>query len=188
MEPSYYETFLGGSSFNAIHSLSSMNQSFRLGYVGVSGFSGIPGMDFHKQFKQFHIDSQFVSRASKLRAGVCISYIDEDERSLLTFPGANTQMADFLSENYKEILDYITQSKIIHLTSFFDNRTPIVLSKLLKDAKNKNPWLKLSFDPGHHWTKSPSSKIKKILKYTDILFLNNLNSLDFPPTRENQLR
>jgi sugar/nucleoside kinase (ribokinase family) len=167
-----FSKFLGGSSFNVIRSLSSLSADFKLGYIGVAGETYTIELNWLDAMRHANIDYQFVKNDKDHKTGICISYISEGERSLLTNPGVNTFMADFIFENFNEILNYISMAKIIHVTSFFDDRTPSVLLSLLKEAKKKNPWLKISFDPGHHWAANLTDDIKGILSISDYLFLN----------------
>lgn len=167
-----FSKYLGGSAFNVIRSLASLNADFKLGYVGVAGETYSPELNWSESMKHSNIDSSYVKYDRENRTGVCISYISEGERSLLTNPGANSQMAGFLRQNFETILEYVTQAKIVHVTSFFDEETPTVLLRLLIEAKKINPWLKISFDPGHHWVAHLTEDIKGILSISDFLFLN----------------
>lgn len=169
---SIFEKYLGGSAFNVIHTIAWVNPHFRLGYVGVAGQTNIPDLDFVSALKRLRVDTQFLKIDSEAISGICISYMNEGERSLLTCPGANNHTAAYLSEHYDSVLDYLSQTKLIHLTSFFDSATPQVLLQLLEAAKRKNPWLELSFDPGHQWLLRPTSEVLRLLRLSDYLFLN----------------
>lgn len=168
-----FETFLGGSAFNTIQTIASVNPGLKLGYVAVAGNTGVSGLDFISVMEQFRIDTSFVKRMPEERSGICISYMSADERSLLTFPGVNTQMSKHLKDNYDGLVSYLSRAKIIHVTSLFDNETPDTLLHLLQEVKQINPWLKLSFDPGFHWVNLLTPAVRGILKIADYLFLNN---------------
>jgi sugar/nucleoside kinase (ribokinase family) len=168
-----FDAFLGGSSFNVVHTMASTNPGFRLGYIGVAGRTEILDLDFCDALEELGIDTRFILKKEEFRSGVCISYIHEGERSLLTHSGANVAMADHLSSQYSEIIAYLSQAKSIHISSFFDERTPGVLLSLLTETKRRNPWLKISFDPGHHWMKFLTGDILGLLRLTDLLFLND---------------
>src|SRR5215831_4158665 len=170
---STFETFLGGSAFNTIHTIASVNPGLRLGYVAVSGDTGVNGLDFVEAMKHFGVDTSYVRRVSDQKSGVCISYMSADGRSLLTYPGVNKKMSEHLKENYESILTYLSQAKIVHVTSLFDDESPNPLFQILRDAKGRNPWIKISFDPGYHWVKYITPAVREILKSADFLFLNN---------------
>lgn len=174
-QPSF-KTCLGGSAFNVIQALVSMRLGFKLGYVGVAGTTDEQAPDFIRWFEHSKVDSRYVLK-DEGRSGVCISFIRDRERSLSTFPGANTKMADFLRDNSDQIIDYLTQARIIHVTSFYDDATPDVLSWILRTAKENDRHLLISFDPGPYWVASGDNKLKEkfrqILAVTDFLFLNN---------------
>jgi sugar/nucleoside kinase (ribokinase family) len=170
---STFETFLGGSAFNTIHTIASVNRGIGLGYIAVAGNTGIGGLDFVAAMNQLGVDTTYVKSVAGHRSGICLSYMADDERSLLTFPGVNTQMSEYLKENYDNILKYLSQAKIVHVTSLFDDESPKTLSDLLRDVKRLSPWVKLSFDPGYHWIKYLTPAVKRILKTSDFLFLNN---------------
>lgn len=170
---STFETFLGGSAFNTIHTIAAVNPGLRLGYVGVAGNTGVSGLDFVDAMKHFGIDTKYVKTVPGQKSGVCISYMAADERSLLTYPGVNKEMSEHLKENHENIITYLSQAKIIHVTSLFDDKSPDLLLQLLRDVKRLNPWVKISFDPGYHWIKYITPAISGVLKSADFLFLNN---------------
>lgn len=167
-----FETFLGGSAINTIHSIAHTSRTANLGYIGIAGDAYPHDHGFIEEMELLGVDTQFVSR-SDTSAGRCVSYISNGERTLLTTPGSNIEMASFLESNFEQIINYIATAKMLHLTSFFDNDTPRVLAKILLEAKNRNPWLKISFDPGCEWAKNLTEPIKAIFKLSDFVILNN---------------
>ncbi len=168
-----FETHLGGSSFNTIHALASLQLPLKIGFVGVAGGAVGPSPNFLDWFASHKVDDRYVRGRPKAQAGVCISYIHDGERSMLTYPGVNVEMATHLKESIAELKSYLGRCKMLHVTSFFDDETPAVLSELLQAAKEQNPWLRISFDPGHHWVRDKAQEINPILRCTDFLFLND---------------
>ncbi len=167
-----FDTFLGGSSFNTINAMSHTTRDLRLGYVGCEGISSPHDIGFSAFLRQLGVDTSFVHQSTNY-GGRCISYIVDGERTLITAPGANTEFADYLRDNFQKILDYLTLSKMVHVTSFFDDETPDLLLKVLSEAKKRNPWLRISFDPGYEWTENLTLVVEDILKISDFVFLNN---------------
>jgi sugar/nucleoside kinase (ribokinase family) len=152
--------------------LAALDTDFSLGFVGVAGKTGDDRLDFLRWFASHNVDFTFGRRDDESLSGTCISFIQDGERSLLTCPGANFEMAQHLSSNYDAILGYLSRAKVLHVTSFFDSKTPSVLSTILRDAKRQNPLLKLSFDPGYEWLDELSLPVRDILAISDVVFLN----------------
>jgi sugar/nucleoside kinase (ribokinase family) len=163
---------LGGSAWLTIYALAEMRVGLRLGYVGVAGQIGVPGLSFIKQMEELGIDHRWVDRQPSQPCGVCLSYIEEANRVMLTNPGANLEMYEYIRENFNSLAAYLASARYVHLTSFLDPRTPAVVLRLLRKAKEINPELQLSFDPGPNWTAHRTKVIDDILALTDLLFVN----------------
>lgn len=167
---------LGGSSFNTIHALARSLPELTLGFVGVAGTSRAP-IGFRPLLESLNVDCQLIKN-SGAESGVCVSYISRGERSLLTWPGANTEIASYLRDQREEIISALGRARLVHVTSLFDHDSPPVLAGILREAKNQNPWLQISFDPGHDWVRRVKSgdqggPIKEILDLSTYLFLNS---------------
>lgn len=172
-----YDSFravLGGSAFNTIHAIAALNSGLKTGYVGVAGPAGRGGLNFTGLMQELAVDNRYVAVCSDQGSGLCICINYEGARSLLHHPGCNTRMADHLEQNYQDILLYLTEARILHITSFIDDRTPIILARIIREAKEKNPAIKISFDPGYFWLKELSPAVINILKIADFLFLNRI--------------
>jgi sugar/nucleoside kinase (ribokinase family) len=167
----YFDYHLGGSAFNAIQALAALSPELRLGYVGVAGETGVDGYDFCRWLDDNNVDRRFVE-SSPSRSGLCVSYIADGERSLITFGGANTEFPKMVERREKELVEYLSRAKLVHITSLFDNESPELVAGLLAAAKQLNPCLEISFDPGHHWSQVPSKGIESLLSLTSVLFLN----------------
>ena len=168
---------LGGSSFNSINAIANAVKGLRLAYVGVAGKTEAE-LSFVNMMEKLGIDSSLVRESDQL-SGTCVSYITHSERSMLTSPGVNTKMYDHLVENRNEIIDMLGRARIVHVTSLFDEKSPEVLADILQEAKIQNPWLQVSFDPGHDWarrvkTGDKSGPIEQLLNLTTYLFVNNV--------------
>jgi sugar/nucleoside kinase (ribokinase family) len=163
---------LGGSAWLTIYALAEMRVGLRLGYVGVAGQIGVAGLSFIRQMEELGIDHRYVDRQASLPCGVCLSYIEETDRVMLTNPGANLEMYEYIRENFNSLAAYLATAQYVHLTSFLDPRTPAAVLRLLRKAKEINPELRLSFDPGPDWTLHRTEVIDGILALTDLLFVN----------------
>lgn len=168
-----FDICLGGSAFNTVQAIASLDPGLNLGFVGVAGNTRQGGPKFDEWFRHNRVDNRFVLNDPSAQAGTCISFINDGERSLLTWPGANVKMADHLQRNFDEIVNFLSEFKIIHISSFFDQQTPGVLLRVVEAVKNLNPAIKVSYDPGHHWVETMTPEIRGLLVHTDYLFLND---------------
>ena len=170
-------TSLGGSSFNTIHALARALPDRRLAYVGVAGNTDAE-TGFIDLLRSLNVDASCTGYSDS-NSGICVSYISRGERSLLTWPGANTEMAAFLMERKDDIIELLGRARLVHITSLFDRDSPAILAHILREAKDKNPWLQLSFDPGHDWIRRIKSgekadPIQEIMSLASYLFLNQV--------------
>jgi sugar/nucleoside kinase (ribokinase family) len=163
---------LGGSAWLSIFSLAQMQIGVRLGYIGVLGRIETPGLSFIDQMDELGIAHDWVGRIPEQLCGLCLSYIDDTDRVMLTHPGANYEMHGYIKENFDELAAYVASARYVHVTSFLDENTPKQVVRLLSQAKQINPNLRISFDPGFDWAEHPSEEVEGILALTDLLFLN----------------
>ena len=163
---------LGGSAWLTIFALAQMRVGLRLGYVGIVGRVEVPGLSFISQMDDLGIDHRWVRRHSEEPCGLCLSYIEDTDRVMLTYPGANREMYKHIRENFDGLATYLASARYVHVTSFFDQTTPAEMRRLLKKAKELNPGLQISFDPGSDWAEHRTADIDGILGLTDLLFVN----------------
>lgn len=165
-------TSLGGSAWITLFTLAQMRTGLRLGYIGVVGRMVKPGLSFTGQMDQLEIDHRWVAQIPERSCGLCLSYIDDTERVMLTYPGANFEVGSYLRENTTEIAQYLASARYVHVTSFLDDETPAEVLRVLQKAKAINPHLRISFDPGYDWCVHPSADISGILRIADLVFMN----------------
>lgn len=163
---------LGGSAWLSIFTLAQMRVGVRLAYIGVLGRIETPGLSFIDQMDELGIAHDWVGRVPDQLCGLCLSYIDDTDRVMLTHPGANYEMHQYIKENFDDLATYIASAHYVHVTSFLDASTPGQVLRLLDRAKLVNPGLRISFDPGFDWAEHPSEDVEGILALTDLLFLN----------------
>lgn len=174
---SILQVSLGGSSFNTIHALARAVPELRLGYIGVAGRTDAkPG--FLDTLKALDVDTSCVG-TTESDSGICVSYITRGERSMLTSPGVNTEMASHLRNNKARIVAALGRARLVHVTSLFDPESPALVASIIREAKQQNPWLQVSFDPGHDWVRriksgDNSDPIKEIMSLSSYLFLNRV--------------
>ncbi|MEV7847626.1 PfkB family carbohydrate kinase [Streptomyces cyaneofuscatus] len=164
---------LGGSAWITIFALAQMRVDIRLGYVGVAGRIETPGLSFIRQMDLLGIDRRWVARRSDRLSGMCLSFLDNVERVMLTHPGANFAMAEHLRDNGEAIAAYLARAQVVHVTSFLDKVTPPLMLEVLTAARRLNPLLRISFDPGYDWAEHRTDSIDGILALSDLLFVNH---------------
>ncbi|MGW5686305.1 PfkB family carbohydrate kinase [Nonomuraea sp. NPDC003754] len=165
-------TVLGGSAFNAIQAIAHTKVGLRLGYVGVAGQVPVLGMSVGRQLDNLGVDRRFVLDIEDQLCGICFSYAEDGERTLLTHAGANTCMAEYLDVRFDAIVDYLASARVVHVTSFLDNETAGRLVAVLSAVKEKSPATRISFDPGHIWSAARTPEIDRIISLSDYLLLN----------------
>jgi sugar/nucleoside kinase (ribokinase family) len=164
---------LGGSAFNAIFALTQMQLGLRLGYVGVAGRVPIPGLSSVAQFDRLGVDHTHVRYDDVRACGICFSLADHGDRTLLTYPGANAEMADHIEAQFDALVGYLAAARVVHLTSLLDARSPERLLDLMLAAKKISPGTLLSFDPGHGWSAAPTPAVAGLIQLSDFLLLNH---------------
>lgn len=167
------DTMLGGSAFNAIHAIAKTKAGLRLGYVGVAGRVPVIGLSAVQQFESLGVDCKFIRKDADNLCGICFSYSEHGDRTLLTNAGANDRMADYIEQEFDAIFTYLAGSRIIHVTSFLDDRTPGALLRLLRTVKRAGRGNLISFDPGHIWTSHLTPEVEGIIELSDYLLVNN---------------
>ncbi|MFF1477303.1 PfkB family carbohydrate kinase [Streptomyces sp. NPDC058301] len=172
-EAASVQTALGGSAFNAINTLAQLQLDLRLGYVGVAGRVPGPGLSALAQMHALGIDHQMVFVDDTHLCGVCFSFTEDGERTLLTHAGANAAMADYLERSFDDLVGYLASARVVHVTSFLDEHTPGVLLALLRAVKETSPSTRISFDPGHVWSLAPTPEVQGIVALADYLLLNH---------------
>ena len=173
----------GGSAANTIYGLAKLGMK--------TGFSGVIGDDddgkiLLRDFKQAGVDTSQIRVKSKAKTGSVLCLSDKlGRRSLYVLPGANNLLTiDNLD------LSYINQTKILHLSSFADEKQFLVILKLVDKLVSS---VKLSFAPGALYTTKGLKTLAPILKRTHLLFLNQgeirqLTGEDIPSGAKSCLR
>ncbi|MGW4893336.1 PfkB family carbohydrate kinase [Kitasatospora sp. NPDC004240] len=167
------QTSLGGSAYNAVNVLAQLQLGLRLGYVGVAGRVPGPGLSAVQQLRALGVDHPFVFRDDDHLCGICFSLTEDGDRTLLTHAGANAAMADHLAGSFDEVVAYLSGARVVHVTSFLDERTPSVLLAVLRAVKAVSPATLISFDPGHVWSTHPSRDIFDMCALSTYLLLNH---------------
>jgi sugar/nucleoside kinase (ribokinase family) len=150
-----------------------MQLDLRVGYLGVAGRVPVLGLGSRQVFRELGVDDSVVYYDETRLSGMCLSVVDGDERTLFTHGGANLTMADYIRRNIEGLAGYLSSARIVHLTSFLDPETPAELVRLLTRARELNPDLVITFDPGHVWAADGSPAVAKLIAMSNHLLLNN---------------
>ncbi|HEY8546932.1 MAG TPA: PfkB family carbohydrate kinase [Acidimicrobiales bacterium] len=164
--------FLGGSAWNAIYSLAKMGVGLTLGYIGVAGRTEVPGLSFVREMERIGVDTTFVLHRPEERSGVCLSYIEDDERVLLTNAGANEEIANHIERNFDRLVNHLARTRAVHVTSFLDDPSSARVAQLVCEVKAARSEVLVSVDPGHVWASRRSSPVDELLGVADYVFCN----------------
>jgi ribokinase len=156
------ESFPGGSAANTIYGLAKLGIS--------AGFCGVVGDDddgriLLQDFQAVRVDISQIRVKPGVKTGSVLCLSDRrGRRSLYVLPGANNLLTmDDLD------LSYINQAKMLHLSSFADDRQFKVLLELIDKLDSS---VKLSFTPGALYAVKGLQALAPILGRTYLLFIN----------------
>lgn len=167
------DTMLGGSAFNAVYAIAKTKADLRLGYIGVAGHVPVIGLSAVQQLDSLGIDTRYVRQDAADLCGICFSYSENGDRTLLTHAGANERMASYIDQEFDDLVAYLTSTRLIHVTSFLDDRSAGALLRLLSAVKQAGRGNLISFDPGHVWSSNLTPEVKGLVALSDYLLLNN---------------
>jgi len=152
----------GGSSANTIYGLA------RLGVK--TGFTGVVGDDAEGKillhdFQKVGVDISQIRVKPGAKTGSVLCLSDRlGRRSLYVIPGANNLLT---IEDLE--LDYMNQARMLHLSSFADDRQFKVSLEVIDGVDSS---VKVSFAPGALYTAKGLEALAPMLRRTYVLFIN----------------
>jgi ribokinase len=151
----------GGSAANTIVGLARLG--LKTGYIGKVA-NDREGESLLEAFRREGVNTEGVVIANQGRSGVAHGYVDaKGERALYIDPGANDTLT------IEEVsLDYASQTRFLHLTSFIGEKPFNAQKTLVKRLPN----LKVSFDPGEIYARKGLTTLKPLVKRSHVVFLN----------------
>lgn len=194
---SMYENFniksrqLGGSAYLALKAFKTVDRSLKSAYVGVCGnltkrdlergsvidnqdFSMIDNKDW---FFDFHNDY------SEDETGVVgRSYVLLDEnatrKGIMIDPGINDKLLSLIEQKNKiekDFAEFLSRTRWIHITSLSAIDDFLEIIRYIKEAKMKNPFLKVSADLGDEYTSEKRLRLinERVFEAFDFIFLSN---------------
>ncbi|WP_250038231.1 carbohydrate kinase family protein [Paractinoplanes maris] len=181
LDPAASRIALGGSAFTTISAMARAGHGLRLGFVGVAG--RVPGdrLSALRELDSSGIDRRFVLRDDERLCGICVSVMRGGDRTLVTHAGANEGFPDYLDRESEQVAAYLSRARLIHVTSFLDDRSAGRLLAVLTAAKRLNPRTRISFDPGHVWCANRSAQVDGILALSDYLIVNRRELRELAP-------
>lgn len=173
----YCAPYFGGSAFNALQALVAMGADFRLGFVGVRSLREDPLTEGWSSrltdwFKQNRVDDKFIHPCAEAPQGLCLSWMDGGERDLLIDGGVALYFHELVDQRSDQLIPYLCRAKFIHVSSLFDEVSTRQLAEIVRNVKLANPLVKISVDPGHHWTSNRSGAVRTLYEQADLLFVN----------------
>jgi len=152
----------GGSAANTIYGLA--NLGVNSGFTGIVGDDG-EGKILLQDFQRVGIDISQVRVKPGAKTGSVLCLSDRlGRRSLYVVPGANSLLATDDLE-----LAYINQAKLLHLSSFADDKQFKILLELIDKLDLS---IKVSFAPGALYAAKGLKALAPILSKTYVLFIN----------------
>lgn len=155
-------SFPGGSAANTIYGLAKLGVS--TGFCGAIG-DDEAGKILIQDFQKIGVNTSRISVKRGAKSGSVLCLSDKlGRRSLYVLPGANSLLTmDDLD------LAYLNQARLLHLSSFADDRQFEVLLQLMDKLDST---VKLSLAPGALYAVKGLKALAPILKRTSILFIN----------------
>ncbi len=156
-----FQESCGGSAANTIIGASRLG--LKTGFIGKVA-SDREGNLLHQNLIQENVDVNGLIISPDGRSGRVMGFVDKKgDRALYVEPGINDEITIDQID-----VDYVSKSKIIHLSSFVGNSFNAqedLLSQIPDDVL-------VSFDPGRIYAEKGFNVLKKILDRTDILLIN----------------
>lgn len=123
------------------------------------------------RLKQLGVQTSNVMRKANEKTGVTIALSGRSDRAMITYPGA---IASLTADRVNDRL--LKQHDHLHLTSYYLQKSlQPSFAEILQRCKASG--LSTSFDPNSDPSDRWNSKINSVLKYTDVLFVNEREAL-----------
>ena len=165
--------YLGGSAFNAARVAALLNgdNAIDLAFLGIAGTLG-KSWPHLEALQSWGFDPSGVETSLQPPA-TCLAIIEQAGSTLLTSHGANAAIADWLRREQSALAAAVARCDIIHITSYLDPVSPLMIARMLERARIDNPDLIVSLDPGMAWIAPGGEGLDHLLAQTNILHLNN---------------
>ncbi|MBM4241255.1 MAG: carbohydrate kinase family protein [Euryarchaeota archaeon] len=174
-----FQESCGGSAANTIIGLSRLG--LHTGFIGKVS-KDRDGNLLIKNLVKEKVDTRGIIVSKEGKSGKVLGFVDlEGQRALYVDPGVND-----LIKTHEIKSEYLSNSKILHLTSFVGKSIKAqknLINKINKISKD----VTITLDPGRLYTEKGPDYIKDILKRTNIILLNE-KELENLTTNENEYK
>ena len=185
-----YTTQIGGSAFITLKVIKHVLPQLRGAYVGVCGTPNSFDLRYGKtnnlEEELAHLDDRswlFTTRdrydepTFRAIAKSIVRLYNHTRNCIKIAPCANNTLLDRIhekEEGTKEALAaYLAGARWVHLSSLSDFDQFEAIMQSVIEAKQLNPALKVSIDPGFEYTSLHRERLQKLLCHADYIFLNN---------------
>lgn len=153
----------GGSAANTIVGLARLE--LMTGFVGKVA-SDMEGKFLLEELMEEGVNVNGINLTKTGRSGTVMGYIDRNgDRALYVDPGVNNEL------EYADInLDYVSDTKLIHLSSFVAEKPLDAQKKLINQLSD----VKVCFDPGALYARKGFSELKQIIQRSYVILPNEL--------------
>lgn len=164
----------GGSAANTIYALAKLG--IGTGFIGAVGDDG-EGETLVKDLASVGVDGGQIKAKKGAKTGSVLCFSDKrGKRALYVLPGANSLLTGDDVD-----LAYLSQAKMLHLSSFADEQQLAIQQELMAKIP---PSLTVSFAPGSIYAAKGMSALEPIIRRAHILLLNReeaeeLTGVDF---------
>ncbi|MBQ6856230.1 MAG: hypothetical protein IJO13_03910 [Lachnospiraceae bacterium] len=183
-----YTTQIGGSAFITLKVTKHILRDLNVAYVGACGTPSSFDLRFGKtnnlDMELEHLDNRewlfttkerFDSPYNKAIAKSVVRLYNHSRNCIKIAPCANNTLLERIQEKEatgESFAEYLSKTRWIHLSSLsaFDQFEAIV--QYVIQAKEINPNLKVSMDPGFEYTSKWRSRLQPLLRCVDYVFLN----------------
>jgi len=173
---------IGGSAFLALRSAYAVDSHLRVSYVGVCGTPTYEDQKFGFS-KDNRTTFRFLCNTDWLffdedPPGLSIVRLNsKNERDDINIdPGANNKLQQLIEQKERDsgqsFTDFLCSTRWIHLSSLADFNQFMFIVEKVKEAKEKNPLIRVSVDPGFHYVKNKKVELRQIFNVADYVFLS----------------
>ena len=174
---------IGGSALLALSALHNCDDSLSCGLVGIYGTpdkksvnAGFPSFfEFVSSLSDTINDTSWLLSSAESNGSAIVALSDNQRAFIKIYPGANTVLKEVIMMNETNLLrfiEYLKETRCVHLTSFGDNTQFDFFIDCISRAKKTNSELIVSIDPGYENTHSRWDSFRKSFSVLDYLFLN----------------
>lgn len=189
MKGKEYTTQIGGSAFITLKVIKHILREHQVAYVGACGTPNAFDLRYGKtnnlDMELAHLDNRewlfttkdrFIDPYDKAIAKSVVRLYNHSRNCIKIAPCANNTLLERIHEQEersgKSFAQYLSQARWIHLSSLSDFDQFEAIMQYVIEAKEMNPNLKISMDPGFEYTSRRRDRLQPLVAYVDYLFLN----------------